>query len=66
MLENGADLHANERQKILHYHARCTEERRIRRRKKKNAKLRFFTSLGEYINLRNIVMLYTHSIENQP
>ena len=39
-LENGADLHVNERQKIQHYHARSTEERRIR--KKKNAKSRFF------------------------
>ena len=36
-LENGADLHVNERQKIRHYRARSTEERRrrIRRRRKK-------------------------------
>ena len=34
-LENGADLYVNERQKIRHYRARSTEERR---RKKKNAK----------------------------
>ena len=40
-LENGADLHVNERQKIRHYRVRSTEERR-RRRKKKNAKSRFF------------------------
>ena len=33
-LENGADLHVNESQKIRYYHARSTEERRIRRRKK--------------------------------
>ena len=47
--------------------ARSTEERRIRRiRKKKNAKSRFFTSRGEYVNLRYIAMLYTHSIGNQP
>ena len=39
-LENGADLHVNERQKIRHYRATSTEERR--RRKKKNAKSRFF------------------------
>ena len=26
MLENGADLRVNERQKIRHYHARSTEE----------------------------------------
>ena len=29
-LENGADLHINERQKIRHYHARSTEGRRRR------------------------------------
>ena len=27
-LENGADLHVNERQKIRHYRTRSTEERR--------------------------------------
>ena len=32
-LENGTDLHVNERQKIRHYRARSTEERRIRRRR---------------------------------
>ena len=37
-LENGADLHINEHQKIRHYCARSTEERR---KKKKNAKSRF-------------------------
>ena len=42
-LKNGADLHVNELQKVRHYRARSTEERRIRR-KKKNAKLRFLTS----------------------
>ena len=36
-LGNGADLYVNECQKI-HYRARSTEERK----KKKNAKLRFF------------------------
>ena len=43
-LENGADLHVNERQKIQHYRARSTEEIRIRRRirRKKNAKSGFF------------------------
>ena len=35
-LQNGADLHVNERQKIRHYRARSTEERR--RIRKKNAK----------------------------
>ena len=62
-LVNGADLYVNECQKIRHYRARSTEERR---RKKKNAKSRFFTSHGAYVNLRYIVMLYTHSIGNQP
>ena len=45
MLENGADLHVNEHQKIRHYHARSTEERRRirrRRKKKKNAKITIF------------------------
>ena len=59
MLENGADLHVNKCQKIRHYCARSTEGRR---RKKKNAKSRFFTSRGAYVNLRYIAMLYTYSI----
>ena len=75
-LENGADLHVNERHKMRHYRGTSTEERR---RRKKNGKLRFFlTSRGVYVNLRYIEMLllhryytqylwlYTHSIENQP
>ena len=64
-LENGADLYVNERQTIRHYRARSTEERRIRR-KKKNAKSRFFTLRSAYVNLCYIAMLYTHSIGNQP
>ena len=48
-LENGADLHVNESQKIQHYPARSTEERR-RRRIRKNAKCRFFTSRGPFVN----------------
>ena len=66
VLENGADLYVNEHQKIRDYHARSTEERRIRRKKKKNAKSRFFTLRGAYVNLRYIAMLYTYSIGNQP
>ena len=31
-LENGADLYVNERQKIRHYHARSTEERRKKKK----------------------------------
>ena len=69
-LENEADLHVNERQKIRHYRTRSTEERRrrrrIRRKKKKNAKSRFFTLRGAYVNFVIIAMLYTHSIGNQP
>ena len=62
-LENEADLFVNERQKIRHYRARSTEERRIRRRKPNRD---FFTSRGAYVNLRYIAMLYTHLIGNQP
>ena len=65
-LENVADLYVNKRQKIRHYHDRSTEERRIRRKKKKNAKWLFFTSCGAYVNLHYIAMLYTHFIRNQP
>ena len=42
-LENGADLYVNERKKIRHNRARSIEERR---RRKKNAKSRFFTLRG--------------------
>ena len=49
-LENGADLYVNERQKIRDYRARSTEERRRIRRRKKNAKTRFFTSCGAYVH----------------
>ena len=62
-LENGGDLYVNERQKIRHYRARSAEERR---RKKKNAKSRFFSLCRAYLKLRYIAMLYTHSIGNQP
>ena len=60
MLENGADLYVNECQKIRHYRARSTEER------SRNAKSRFFTLRGAYVNCAIIAMLYTHSIGNQP
>ena len=58
-LENGADLYVKERQKIRHYRARSTEERR------RMPNRDFFTSRGEYVNLRYIAMLYSHSIGNQ-
>ena len=41
-LENGADLYVNERQEIRHYRTRSTEERIKEKKKKKNAKSRFF------------------------
>ena len=63
-LENEADLYVNEHQTIRHYHTRSTEERR--RRRKKNAKSRFFTSRGSYVNFHYIAILYTYSIINQP
>ena len=63
-LEKGANFYVKERQKIGHYRARSAEERR--RRKIRNAKLRFFTSCGAYVNCAIIAMLYTHSIGNQP
>ena len=44
--ENGEDLYVNERQKIRNYRTMSTEERK--RRKKKNAKSRYFTSRGAY------------------
>ena len=72
VLENGSDLHVNERQKIRHYCARSTEERirirrRITRKKKKNAKSLFFTSCGAYVNCAIILCYtYTHSFGNQP
>ena len=68
-LENGADLHVNERQKIRHYRVRSTEERRRRRRrrrirkKKKNAKSGFFTSRGAYVNLRYSYSDVIHSFD---
>ena len=62
-LENGVDLYVNECQKIQHYRARSTEERR---RKNKNAKSRFFYFAQCVCKLRYIAILYTHSIGNQP
>ena len=70
-LENGADLHVNERQKIR---ARSTEERRIirrrRRRREEEERRRripnrdFFTLRGAYLNLRYIAMLHIYSVGN--
>ena len=59
-LENGADLYVKERQKIRHYHARSTEERR---RRMPNGDFYFAQCVRK---LRYIAMLYTHSIGNRP
>ena len=58
-LENGVDLYVNEHQKIRHYRARSTEEKRMPNHD-------FFTLRGAYVNLCYIAMLYTHLIGNQP
>ena len=52
-LENGADLYVNERQKIRHYSARSTEERRMPSRY-------FLLARGAraYVNLRYIAYTY--------
>ena len=65
-LENGSDLHVNERQKIQHYRARSTEERS--RRKKEECQMAIFFYFVRCVRkLRYyIAMLYTHSIGNQP
>ena len=60
VLENGADLYVNERQKIQHYHARSNKERR---RRMPNTIFYFARCVRK---LRYIAMLYTHSIGNQP
>ena len=50
-LENGADLYVIEHQKIQHYRARSTEERRRQRRMLNRD---FFTLRGAYVKLRYI------------
>ena len=62
-LENGADLYVNERQMIRHYRARSTEERKIRRQRRRRMPNSDFLLR---VNMRYIAMLYTHWIENQP
>ena len=41
-LENGADLRVNERQKIRHYCARSTEERRIEEEEEEGGEIAIF------------------------
>ena len=65
VLENVANLYVSECQKVQHYRARSTEERRIKN--KKNVKsLIILLCAVQYINCAIIAMLYTHSIGNQP
>ena len=67
-LENGADLRVNERQKIRHYRARSTEERRRIRRRREEGEIAIFLlrARDAYVKFRYIAILYTHSIGNQP
>ena len=64
-LENVADLYINNRQKIRQYRAKSTKkEEELEERRMPNGYV--FTSRGAYVNLSYIVILYTHSIGNQP
>ena len=65
-LENGADLYVNDVRRYDTIALGLLERRRRIRRRKKNAKSRYFTSRGAYVNCAIITMLYTHSIGNQP
>ena len=60
-LENGADLYVNKHQKILHYRARSTEERR---RRMPSRVFFFFARCVRKIALYSV--LYTHSIGSHP
>ena len=64
-LEGGVDAcHVKYVYESRHYRARSTEERRRIRRKKKNAKWRFFASRGAYVNLGYIAMFWKSVIEH--
>ena len=58
-LENEADLHVNERQKIAIALGLLKKEEECQI-------MIFFTSRGAYVNCAIIAMLYTYSIGNQP
>ena len=58
VLENGADLYVNERQKIQQY--------RARKKKEECQMVIFLTAPGALVKSAIIAMLYTHSIGNQP
>ena len=58
MLENGADLYVNKRQKI-HYCARSAEERR-------RMPNHDFSPRATYVNCAIVAMLYINLIRNKP
>ena len=60
-LENGADLYVNKHQKIRHYRARSTEERR---RRMPSHVFFYFARCVCKIALYSV--LYTHSIGSHP
>ena len=66
VLENGADLYVNERQRYDTIALGLLKKEEERRRRRRNAKSRFFTSRDALVKLRYIAVLYTHSIGNQP
>ena len=63
MLENGSDLHVNERQKIRHYRNRSTGEEE----EEEEGEMAIFCFAQRVPKLRYYgdVMVYTHSIGNQ-
>ena len=66
-LENGTDLHVNERQKIRHYRARSTEERRIRRRRRRRRREECQITIFYYSrSVRKLALYIAYSIGNQP
>ena len=62
-LENGADLYVNEHQTVRRYRARSTEERkrrkRLEERRRRMPNRDFFTSRGEYVNVRYIAIIHS-------
>ena len=67
-LDNGVDLHVNERQKIRHYRARSTEEEEeeeeLERRRRMQITIFYFARCIRKLALY-IAMLYSYSIGNQ-
>ena len=61
MLENGSDLHVNERQKIRHYRSRSGPLENKNKNKKPKWRYIYFTSLGAHLNCIIMAMLFIHS-----